>query len=269
MYAEDFEYAGQLLSDYGFIICDFNSSSGSETVDAGSQITFNTVSMHSGKYWGLASTTYDTCLAATFDICKDPCSHDDMKISDIEYRSIARWLNRNEFLKFAFIDDENESEACYCDASFNISEIKISGQLYGLELTMVTNRPFGYGDISHEVWTITDTSQVIKFIDNSDELGYAYPDLIITCSTDGDLRLENVTEKSVMLIQNCSAGEVITVHGKEQIIESSLSEHEVYNDFNFEFFRIGNTFDNRMNEITVSLPCKIELLYIPIIKGII
>lgn len=44
MYALDFEYDGQYLSDYGFIICDFNSSSGADIVSAGSMITFNTVS---------------------------------------------------------------------------------------------------------------------------------------------------------------------------------------------------------------------------------
>lgn len=49
MRAIDFEYDNQYLSDYGFIICDFNFSSGANEVDAGSTITFNKISRHSGK----------------------------------------------------------------------------------------------------------------------------------------------------------------------------------------------------------------------------
>ena len=43
MYATDFEYDGQYLSDYGFIICDFNYSKGSVTVDTGSKLSFEKV----------------------------------------------------------------------------------------------------------------------------------------------------------------------------------------------------------------------------------
>lgn len=52
MRAIDFEYDNQYLSDYGFIICDFNFSSGANEVDAGSTITFNKISRHSGKRSG-------------------------------------------------------------------------------------------------------------------------------------------------------------------------------------------------------------------------
>ena len=35
MFALDFEYDGRYLSDYGFIICDFNGSSGAEEITLG------------------------------------------------------------------------------------------------------------------------------------------------------------------------------------------------------------------------------------------
>lgn len=99
MRAIDFEYDNQYLSDYGFIICDFNFSSGANEVDAGSTITFNKISRHSGKRYGLSSTQYDECITTSFDICKNPDIYDpeDMEISNDEYRDIMRWLNRREF----------------------------------------------------------------------------------------------------------------------------------------------------------------------------
>ena len=62
MYACDFEYDGQYLSDYGFVICNLNGTSDFDTVSAGSRITFNTVSRHRGKMYSLTGTQYDDAL---------------------------------------------------------------------------------------------------------------------------------------------------------------------------------------------------------------
>lgn len=268
MYATDFQYAGQYLSDYGFIICDFNASGGTEITETGSQITFNTVSTHGGRYWALTNTAYDTCLTATFDICKNPCTHNEIEISDIEYRMMMRWLNRRKFCELSFIWDDSSIETCHYEASFNVSRIEINGVLYGLELEMTTNRPFGYGDTIKRGYVISEESNEIEFYDISDVPGYSYPDITVTCLTKGDLQITNNTESSVMRIENCTAGEVIKMHGAEQMIETSLAEHAIYNDFNFEFLRIGNAPDNQKNEIIVSLPCLIEISYSPSIYGI-
>lgn len=268
MYALDFEYDGLCLSDFNFIICDFNASSGANIVNAGSKITFNTVSRNKGKKYSLTGTQYDECIQATFHICKNPDIYDDLSITDDEYRDLKRWLNRDEFLPFQILDEDYlDRETCYYEASFNIDKVKINEVLYGLELVMETNKPFGYGREQSIVLEITDASKTYTVNDMSDEIGYLYPSMIITCNADGNLSVKNETENCLMVINNCSAGEVITVYGDIQHITSSLNSHHIYDDFNYEFLRIGNTFNNRQNKITVSLPCKIELNYSPIIKN--
>lgn len=262
----DFQYDGLSLSNFGFIICDFNGSSGVNTVSAGSKITFNTVSRHKGKKYSLTSTQYDECVQAKIQICKDSCVYEDLRITDDEYRDLMRWLNRREFLPFYAIGDEEE-KVCYYDASFNIDKITIGHVLYGLELTMETNRPFGYGEEQVITWNITDTSKNYTLNDISDEIGYIYPDLTITCNSNGNLELINETEDITMIINNCSTGEVIKISGDTQIISTSLDSHHLYDDFNFEFFRIGNTFENRENIISSTLPCTLEIKYKPIIKN--
>lgn len=269
MYAIDFEYDGIYLSDFGMIICNFDDSSGSTTVSAGSKITFNTVPMHKGKRYGLTGTQYDECITATFSIAKNPCNIDDfsnMKITNDEARDIMRWLNRREFLKFQIFDeDENDRDACYYDASFNIEKVKIGGELFGFTLTMETNRPFGYGEEQIFVYDMKAGTEYILF-DISDEIGYIYPNLVITCKADGDLTLKNLTEDCLMEIKGCKAGEVITIDGNAQIISTTYDSHAIYDDFNFEFFRIGNEFNDRENVITSSLACTLEIKYEPIIK---
>lgn len=267
MNAIDFEYDGHNLSDFGFVICDLDGSNGVVTVDAGSQITFNRVSRHNGKRYSLTSTSYDNCIEATFQICKDPCKYDDISMTKDEYRDIMRWLNRNKFYKFRLIDDEYFGrDTCYYDASFNIDKLLVDDKLYGLQLNMVTNRPFGYGEENRYEFNVTSSSDVLKVYDMSDEIGRMYPNITINVKSDGNLTITNTTYNSVMVINNCSAGELITVNGDTMVVTTSLDSHKIYKDFNFEYMIIANTYNNRLNEITVSLPCEITFSYSPIIK---
>lgn len=269
MYAIDFEYDGQYLSDYGFIICNFDASSGADVADAGSKITFETVSRNRGKQYSLVNAKYEQCVTTTFDICKNPDEFDyeDRMISNDEYRDLIRWLNRREFLKFqVFDEDDNERDTCYFNASFNVDKIKIAEKLYGLRLTMESDKPFGYGQEQTVSWTFTDVSVSKILSDMSDEIGYIYPDMTITINQAGDLSVYNELLSCTMIIKGCTAGEVITINGNEQIISTSYNSHDICNDFNYEFMKIGNTIDTRNNKITVSLPCKLVFRYSPIIK---
>lgn len=271
MRAIDFEYDNRYLSDYGFIICDFNFGSGANEIDAGSTITFNKISRHSGKKYSLSSAQYDECITTSFDICKNPDIYDpeDMEISNDEYRDIMRWLNRREFLKFQVIDDGNdnfERDTCYYNASFNIDKIKINEKLYGMRLKMETDKPFGYGQEQSVSWTFSDSNVSKILSDISDEIGYIYPNVIITINRNGDLSLYNELENCTTVIKNCKVGEVITLDGDTHIITTTYISHDVCNDFNYEFFRIGNTINNRNNRISVSLPCNVVIKYTPIIK---
>lgn len=267
MYALDFEYDGRKLSDFGFIICDFNNPSGADTISAGSIISFNTVSHHGGKRFGLSSTKYEDCVEAKFHICKHPDANENMVISDAEYRSVIRWLNRHEFLRFRVIEDDEFARACYFDASFNISRIEINKKLYGLELEMHTNRPFGYGDMVQYKWKIANADTEVEVLDISDEIGYTYPNIRIVCGDDGDLEICNTSQGCTMIIKGCIKGEEICIDGHSLIITSSVADHAIYNDFNFQFLKIANTLYSNTNKITINMPCDLEIQYAPIIKG--
>lgn len=257
----DFEYDNHALSDFGFMICKFGSD-GLQTISNGSQITFNTISKLTGKEFELVSVQYDNCLESTFQICKNPCSNDNLEMTVEEVRKLSRWLNRKEFLKFKLFDDEYYD--LYFEASFNISRIELEGKIVGLELNMITNRPFALQEPKTILIenTVTNGTKVIN--DNSDEEGYIYPYMEITINQDGDLSIYNKFEDRTMLIKNCTVGEVITLD--YPIIKTSYDSHKIQNDFNWNFFRISNTFNNPRNEITISIPCTIKLTYSPIVK---
>ena len=275
MHMIDFEYDGNFLSDFGFIVCYFDYSSGVNVVNPGSQITFNKVTLRKGRRYNLADTQYDECIAATFDICKNPDIYQgrDAIISVDEYRDMVRWLNRHQFLKFRnaieYCDDIPEVTTCYYNASFNVEKLEIAGDLVGLRLNMETDSPFGYGEQIVETLKFTSGHLSQSFMDVSDDVGSMYPDMIITCGEAGNLTLVNSMESGTMALYNLTLNEVITIQGEPHIISSSLSTHNICNDFNYRFLKIGNKYNDRVNTITASKPCEVKIIYNPVIKDTI
>ena len=257
----DFEYDNILLSDLGFMICQFDSSD-VETVSNGSEINFETVSTMNGVKYELTSATYEDCLTATFQICKHPCDYDETEISVEDMRKIMRWLNRKEYHKFKLLDDEYSG--IYLEASFNVSKVEIDGRIRGFELEMFTNRPFALQEPVLIALDIVEGNEVKTIYSASDEEGYIYPNMEITIGANGVLEIYNASEDRTMRINNCKKGEVITV--EYPMISSSLPSHKVQNDFNWQFFRISSTFKDKENNVTASLPCSIKMEYSPIAK---
>lgn len=263
MYAYDFEYDGLRLSDMGFIICKFDTG-GLQTISNGSQITFNTTSTLMGSKYEHTSSEYDGCLEGTIQICKNPCLEDDMEISLRDLRDLMSWLSRKEFHKLKFLDDDYLN--LYFEASFNVSRIELDSKVYGLELEVITNRPFALREPREIVVDNTNTGEhETKIIyDVSDEEGFIYPYTEIKIHESGILSIYNALENRTTVINNCVAGEVIELN--YPLVSSSIMSHKLENDFNWVFPRIANTFRCKKNELTISLSCTITFKYSPIVK---
>ena len=264
MLVNDFEYDDLLLSDFGCIMCSFDSN-GLETVTNGSNITFNTSPILKGTKHVLTNTQYDECLTTTFEICKNPCNHveqSDAYFSIEEITTLTRWLNRKEFLKFKLIKEGYEN--VYFEGSFNVSRKMLGDYCVGMELILTTNRPFALYETIKKTFKATKANHIEIFKDISDEIGFIYPDVEITCTTAGNLTIHNAIENRDTVIKNCIAGEVITM--KYPVISSSVSSHKIQNDFNYNFFRIANTYREKGNKITFSLPCTMKITYNPVRK---
>lgn len=264
MKALDFEYDGILLSDLGYTICTFGSK-GLETISNGSQITFNNVSMFNGSQYGLVSSVYEETLTATFSICKSACitrsgDLEELTVDDIS--ELMRWLNRKTYHKFKLMQDGYEN--LYFEGSFNIQRYELDGKVYGLELVLVTNRPFALHDETTYKFKMTEDDLVYKINDISDEIGFIYADVKVVCRSSGDLKIHNSMEDRTTIIKNCSEGEIITF--TYPVVTTSNLGHELQNDFNFNFVRIANKWGDVMNTLTFSIPCDVELSYIPIKK---
>lgn len=257
----DFEYDGLLLSDMGYMVCDFGSK-GLETVDNGADINFNTIPLFYGTKHELINTNYSDCLTATFQICKNPCNDYTEKITVEEFNRLTYWLSRKNFYKFKIINDEYED--IFFEATFNIRRIEFGGEIYGLELEMKTNRPYGLRELVFNSRTLSAGESLI-INDMSNEEGFIYPYIEITLGDNsGTLTIQNSLSNEVTIINGCSAGEKITFN--YPMITSSLSTHKIQDAFNWTFPKLINTFSNQKNIFSFSLSCYVKFTYNPIVK---
>jgi len=263
MFLED----GVGLADLGYIICQFDESGGLEEISAGTPLSFKTVSRRKGNKFSLVDTGYDSALEITFDICKDPCVYDgeEMILTEQEYFDLQRLLLRKNFTEILFIPEDEDHVEKYYRGGFNVSRLMIGADIVGVRAVFTTDKPYAYGkgiSLSHTfaangTWNVKDTSCLT---------GMITPNLSITCLAAGTLTVTNTTNSTSMQVKNCAVNEVITIDGDNLIITSSNSSHDLYNDFNFEFLRIGNTLSDTDNVIRSSLACNVYLDYKLIIR---
>ena len=190
-----------------------------------------------------------------------------MVITNDEFRALSRWLNRKEFLWFRSFDFcEMEKEKPWFRASFTLTRIESGRDTIGVELKMVTDSPFGYG--AEITTTLNFTSGHLSAVvsDESDEIGELFPLVTISPSQAGTITLSNSLTGCATEIKNCLSSETITLSGESLVISTTNTNHDIANDFNYDFFRIGNTMTERENTITASAPCAVTLKYRPILK---
>lgn len=269
MNAIDFEYDGLRASDFNLIFCQFDGSGGVNITSAGSELNWNTVPISNGNKYLITDTSYDVVLETTFQMCKYDCKKGSPEYLTLEdCREISRWLNRKEAHTLRIISENKIYDYLLFEGSFNLNQIEINGGIIGYEFHFISNRPHAIGDLVRKNIVATTTDYEYKFYDVSDESGYIYPkNLTIRCLQSGTLSIKNLLENRTTVIKNCSLNEIITFDDT-LYFSSSLQSHKIQNDFNYVFFRIANTYENRLNSIVVNIPCEITFEYYPVIKGV-
>jgi len=271
LYAKDFEYAGEKLSDYGFVICSFDGQKNLESVSSGCDITFNQVKPSMSNTFNLYSSVYDSPYTATFQICKNSCVFkNNLYLTTNEVFSLQRWLCRNTYHRFK-IDQEGYYNI-YWMTVFSVKQITWNCKIIGLELTMYSNAPYAYMDDISLEYNCKENEPFFIY-SASDEEGYIYPSIEFLCLKESNIEkkysieLSNSLDKKTMKIKGCKKGEIITIDGKSLTISSSDTSHiSLPNDFNYFFPKIFNSYANNKNIFVCNIDCLIKFSYSPIRK---
>lgn len=267
----DFIYDGVRLSTVGYDLVSFDGERKGD-IDTDSQYTYNHLSMMRGKYQPFIAPVYEDCLQMEFYIAKSLCVDGGVQtgegwynISPSDMAYLKRWLVRPMPHKLTI--PTTEYDGIFWNGTFLLEEHVLGDGRIGAHLTFECDAPYGYKDLV----TITgslDANGSRSYNCTSDEIGWIYPNLIITPKSSGDLTITNSSDSRSMIIKNCVQDEVITI-SKNMQISSSLSTHDVANDFNYIFYRINNSFGNVANTIVSNLSIDYTITYNPIAKVVV
>ena len=269
MYGINFVFDGIKSDEYNIMICSFDGIKSGETT-AGSNIEFKYFKIPNSNKWGKISSTYNEQLSFSFQICKNPCSMESMFFSEREMAFVLRWLNKKEDKWLQIIQEGYEDIYFHCH--IHPEKYEIGGQCIGFTLTATCDSPFGWSEIQ-SLSISSSASLSIKYYDPSDEIGIIYPNIEIVSKADNqEISIKNDLTSIETKIKNCSNGELITL-GENMIVHSSECEPNIigvgysgkhktfFDDFNWNWFSIGNTFDNRINTISVTGSCDIYMTW--------
>ena len=255
---QDFLFDGQTLSGFGYMICSFDSSNSNST-EFVSNMSYTEIKSPLSNISHTVSASYENNLSRTIQICKKNCNDSNYNITNDELSELSRWLCRKDYKWFKWIDDEDDDEIFY-QVHITLKKIEMHDNKVGFELDIISNRPYGMTNEIKANYNNADNSP-IRLDVYSDEEGYIYPDLIIKIKENGNLKITNTYENRITQINNCEAGEIITIIGNDVKQIRSSSGHNLSFDFNYIFPRLCSTYSQSNNEITVNLNCDIEIKY--------
>lgn len=257
IHAQEFEFDNISCKEFGVMIAKIGDSN-QDNVSAGSEIDFKKTYACGSKKWIALSEKYSSPISFTIQIIK-------VEYNKVFYAhevsAIHRWLKKNGYKKFTFIQDEYE-DICVFAKCLTIEEIIIGGKTCGLEIAFETNSALSYsGEIIKEI--NTQENDEFEIVDLSDEVGSIYPYLDITILENCDFGIKNNLSGNMFLIKNCLNGENITLDQEKGIITTNSSLHKttIYSDFNYKWMDILNTYEDRINKYKVIGKAKITIKF--------
>lgn len=270
MFANEFIYDGISCREYNIMICSFDGADDGE-MTAGSEIEFTYFKAPNTNRFLTTSATYNTQLVIPFEICKYVCSdpNDDV-FTEREIVFIERWLNQKTLIPKYLQFVQEGYEDIYYRCTISLQKKIISGRCVGFICEATCDAPFGWSEEQTLIIEST-TSTAIQYYDSSDEIGEIIPEITITSNADNQtILLRNTLSQKALRIQNCMKDETISLTSQMTLssdecipVENGTGftgKHSTFfDDFNYQWFTIANTFNENENPIVVMGNCKVEM----------
>jgi len=251
--ATNFIFDGKSLSDFGFIICEFNGETNTSTP---SNITFITLKVPDNDRRRFLSSNYEDVISFEFSIAKYESKKNNLSINSYEDRAIRKWLCREDGFHELIIE-QDDFYNIYYNAQINITPQMVCGRIRGYKLTITTDNVYGYTELLETEFDINSSTQY-NFLALSDKADYFYPIWEITPLQNGDLHLKILEDinQTYTILKSVKANSKITIDSENGIIEGISPDN-----FNWQLPRIVQGYDETLNTITSTLPCHIKLKY--------
>lgn len=245
MFATDFIFDSQRLSDFGCMICSFD---GDFQTASGGEIEYNVVKAPNRDKFSFYGAEFNTVLTWNYSICKNTCSNNDnMYFDQYEESMLAKWLIKTDGYRYFQFDQEGYEDIFY-NVYINMLPHQVAGRTVGYDLTVTSDCGYGYSDEITKIATV-NSSAPLKFNINNDISTVVYPHIQIKGSGDFIISNDNDSLYEISDFRNVST--TIIMDCENDIIEGLNSP----NDFNWYFIRLVDG----MNTITTNSTSNIQI----------
>ena len=243
------------LSDHGLYLSTFNPEN---TNDLG--MTHNTEEQFVGKnpvpvYLG---SVYGAKLSMQMTVIQDECKTHKIYFTQNEIREILGRLTGYQGYKKMYIKDEKNLENIYYNVRVtNVSEEYLNEEVVALTFSMECDSQFAWCD-KQTVYVTSNNDEMIRVYCNTDDrYNYLLPKIIIKPISDvEDYSITNMNDNNrAVVIDEISAGEVVTMDSKLKTIRSSNPARNYSYGFNYKFLQLVNG----ENRLVISHPSSITL----------
>lgn len=241
MMFKSFMFDGMYLDDWGMMV-GFANSSQEDSYPLIGDKSLTTVKVKDKNAY--VSSTAEP-FNFSFDIIKSRCANVDETLSENLIDMLLSWLDTDGYKYFKPIYD---GRGIYPEVHFyviftNISLIKIGDSIVGLSLTLQTDSNHGYYDTRHYEKTLTTSDNTLIIANETNRAGTNYFNKVtFVCGAAGNILLSNSRDGKIRtVINNCQQNEILTLHGKTKIIETTKPHEKLYKDFNYNFPRLVTT----------------------------
>ena len=251
MFATDFLFNSQRLSDLGCIICSFDGELASAE---GSEIEFNVVQSPNKDKFDFYGAKWSSQIVWNFSICKNTCTNDDIYFNQYEESQLAKWLLKTDGFKYFQFDQEGYEDIFY-KVYINMLPYQVGGKTVGFDLTVTSDCAYGYTDLITKKAIINSTTP-LKINVNNDVSTAILP--FVTINGNGSFYLNNSsdTRQNVNIdkaseFKNVSS--TVMMDSENDIIQGVLPK-----EFNWYFLRLvdGNNIITTNSESDIQLEIK-------------
>lgn len=250
---DKFTFGEYFSEEYGVIAVHFGTESGG-TLYGGQSSNLVTDKADQAIEWEILSQNYKEPMKFTLQIVNE----DGSDITQEQERGLTRWLCKRGTYQWLFIQDERYSDI-WIRCNMSNPQVWIVGRVKGMQFDVTTSSSIAFSDEREYNYTLTDTDKVIEdiFVYNDEEI-FIYPEMEIAMLEAGNLTITNSRETDSAyktVINNLVVGEVVTI--KNDDIASSVSTHNILNDFNLMWLRL---YDEN-NILTFNLKCTVTIKF--------
>ena len=243
--AKDFTFCDKKLSDFGFMIADFDNSLDDSASCGNIELITTRPPMSANNI--VHGISYGDPIKLDFQIVKFDfanCICSETPVTNEEQENLMRWLIKRNYNYIYFDDDIH---LCF-NVHMNVTPKKVGGVIRGFQITATNDSVYSYS--VGRAMSLNNGENL--FTDESSVVGYMYPSFRIVADASGDVVVEHKEDDRKMVISNCLPGEELLIDCKHKTIKSNVAAHNLSSDFNFVFTRLFNTEETRENTITVT-----------------